>query len=393
MPTISQPWEVAPSRHLGDRKSAIIEYDIDRSGLVTSVGLVAPDPDCLWTLEVGYYEGDWGEQDKTGAWIREPDLTFVPVGTIRSDPRTAQLDDGLVLPKGVERQALVVNQGWVAPWKLVLDEARLSQRKGEDLIAAMYPQRAEKPAWWDSRLKAAREGSKVENPWATPALDQSKNATTSADSSVAATYTSTPTANDLLLAGEGINVIATTFDSISGWTTDVTSIFDYTDGAGVFSKVSAGSEGTVTATGAGGSMYRGLTIMEFSGMATSSVLDKTAANESASSTTMNSGTTATTSQNDEVCVAALAGQVFAGSATLSGTMDNSFTRLQGYDLGYFVGAIGYRIVTTTGAYTVNQATLESMVWSGAIATYKAAVEVRPHVHVLPSAAVHRASSW
>lgn len=194
---------------------------------------------------------------------------------------------------------------------------------------------------------------------------------TSAAASVAATYASTPTQNNLLVAAVWANVL-TTNTTITGWTLAVESVTGSTAANGsvaLFYKVAgAGESTTVTANATGASVMRSQ-IYEYSGVATSSLTDGTSSANSGATTGMTQaaaagGQLATTNANDLL----LAAWGFSGSSTAP-SVDSSFTirqstaRLVSADL----------IVSSTGTYNPTLTwTTTALRSGGVIAAFEAA---------------------
>jgi hypothetical protein len=111
--------------------------------------------------------------------------------------------------------------------------------------------------------------------------------------------------------------------------------------------------------------YHICNVCEYSGLL-SSPLDKTASNIG-SGNTVDSGTTATTTQTNELWVGSLCGG--SGSAGLS-NVTNGFTMLDG--VRFISLSVGFceKIVSTTGSANVSATTAYSPHWAGCIATFK-----------------------
>ena len=127
--------------------------------------------------------------------------------------------------------------------------------------------------------------------------------------------------------------------------------------------VGAGASKDITVNFAGGHNYGAIVnVCEWSGLAISSPVDKTATSPFGSAFV--TGTTPTTSQADELCVGGI------DSAGPESAPTNSFTLLDGtIQQHYLYCSYLYRIVSSTGAYGCG-VTGDS--WSsGAIATFKA----------------------
>lgn len=113
--------------------------------------------------------------------------------------------------------------------------------------------------------------------------------------------------------------------------------------------------------------------LEYSGCDPTSPLDQTATNPTASgaNTTHVTGTTATTSQANEVCVGII--QLAVANATFSGNPTNSFTRVAQLTTPT-TACMLERIVSATGTYGSAQSLTSnvSVSQAGAIATFKEA---------------------
>lgn len=134
--------------------------------------------------------------------------------------------------------------------------------------------------------------------------------------------------------------------------------------------------GTLTLTmdpNAGSAEYMDAVAIEYSGLATSSTLDKTATN-SGTSTNPTSGTTATTSQADELVIAALA--VDSGSGNVGINTPSGYTnRMREQNSSTYIGgSCDEKIVAATGTQSADWGTLliTPTAWSACIAAYKAA---------------------
>lgn len=131
----------------------------------------------------------------------------------------------------------------------------------------------------------------------------------------------------------------------------------------------AGTSVTVNFAGT----YQGgwLDLIEVSGLATSSSLDLTATNHGSGGTTIDSGTTGTTTTANEFWVASLC-EIETAAVTYSAPT-NGFTLLEQGWTSFAQGGLCYKIVSATG--TANVAVTSSAIpfeWAGAIATFKGA---------------------
>ena len=183
------------------------------------------------------------------------------------------------------------------------------------------------------------------------------------DASVTKAWTSTPTAGNLLIAiGRGENNISNA--SISGWTLAVSVQFGSNGYGGIWYKVAGAGEGDVTLDWTSSTATQ-LIISEWSGIA-SGTLDKTAstATTGAGVTSRSSGTTATTTADEELCIAGF----FTGNTTSLQSFSNSFT--DEFSLDTSPAYMASLIVASTGAYETTMSWTTSRVAGGCIATFK-----------------------
>jgi hypothetical protein len=138
------------------------------------------------------------------------------------------------------------------------------------------------------------------------------------------------------------------------------------------------SSDTITVTLSASTTTVVVSVLEFSGLATSSVLDQTASGTggSTSPATASSGTTA---QNDELLIGAFMAVMQPTATTF--TAGASYTAQT--TIGTTVGSndrsliTEYRIVSSTGAYTASGTFGATKTWSAALATYKASAGTTP----------------
>jgi len=204
--------------------------------------------------------------------------------------------------------------------------------------------------------------------------------------SVAATFGASPTENNLLVAcvqtlkngNAGISTPA-------GWTQIFQTINGFADGenrTAMFYKIAGASESsTVTVNASGGADWEscGLVVLEFENIA-ASPLDVSQTNwESGNGLTASTGTTAATSQADEVAVAICA--FMDDDFTIPGTWTGSYTEVWSENITDTGGTsrslcigVAYKILSATGTqnttYTVTVGGAEER--SSGIATFKAA---------------------
>ena len=209
---------------------------------------------------------------------------------------------------------------------------------------------------------------------------------TSTSSSFTVTLSSTPTSGNVLIA-----VIGTYYSSISGSPRTVSSISEtgvtwtkqagqtdsqgsfpgtYTDSEIWLGTVNSGVSTSITITLSGSASSGAVAdVCEYSGIAPSSYLDKTAGT-TGSGTSTSTGTTTATSQASELWIG---GVTVEASATQS-SPTNGFTNLDGAT--YSSTSVSYleKVVSATG--TANSGTtISSNRYAGCIATFKAAYTV------------------
>lgn len=193
---------------------------------------------------------------------------------------------------------------------------------------------------------------------------------TATTSPVAVSWPTATTANNLLLlvlTWQGATS-APTLTPPAGWTlavkhTNVT-------GVAIYYKANASSEsGSVSVTVSNSPRALDMALLEYSGIATSSPLDKTATN-SGGGTVIHSGSTAVTTQASELCIAGLAD---TAAETMS-SPSNSFSIVgqQSATSGDQMGTLE-QIVSSIGAFNTSVLTSTSNPNFGAIATFKGVV--------------------
>ncbi len=160
-------------------------------------------------------------------------------------------------------------------------------------------------------------------------------------------------------------------DSRNTYALDVSGTAASTAHAGLWSALNIGAgANTVTVNPPGNDTYISCVASEYSGVATTSALDRTASN-SGNSTTPTSGTTATTTQAAELVIACLSHN---GSAATGIDLPSGYTNryIQQNNSTYQPGSADELIVASTGAQSASWGTTASNNWFGVIATYKAA---------------------
>lgn len=192
-------------------------------------------------------------------------------------------------------------------------------------------------------------------------------ATSGLGSSLSLAFLSDPTAGNLLVYGSSSND-----DPTSITDTQQTPLKAIDAGASFnwgdiwYSANCVGAATTVTVNGGAG-QNRSLLIAEYSGCATSSVLDKTSSN-SGFGTAMDSGGAVTTDTADELLFL-----LSASESTRSTTFTGSFSELQDTGPGATCsGAIAERIVSATGSYQGTGTLNSNGNWVMCLATFRGA---------------------
>lgn len=144
----------------------------------------------------------------------------------------------------------------------------------------------------------------------------------------------------------------------------------------IFYRENAPASTGITVNYAGAAAEFCLTILEYSGIATSASLDKVAsASDSVGTTTVSSGTTAATVQADELVIALLANRFVTASQsawTNSFTQRHYFTSLGTTNTNNENFSANEKIVAATGTQTTAATLSSARAWAGAIATFKKA---------------------
>jgi hypothetical protein len=189
----------------------------------------------------------------------------------------------------------------------------------------------------------------------------------SGTTSALASFASTPTQGNLLIAYAGTGSETMAGAAISGFTLLIAVKSNTDRGLGIYYKVAGAAESKdVTLTGT--SPCR-LAIEEWSGL-NAVESDKTASTPDSGSTvtSRSSGTTATTTAPDELAVAMLA----PGGSTTGQSWSNGFTQSYGSN-NYFTG---YKVLTSMGAVETTLSWTTARNCGGCIATFKAGMAPR-----------------
>ena len=207
--------------------------------------------------------------------------------------------------------------------------------------------------------------------WAQLTVEQNKSANIRNSTSISATFDTAPTQDNLLVAV--LSTRAASATNPSGWSTAI----DVVNGVNndllrIAYKVAGASESSTVTFTLGAADQSALGIFEVSGNATSSPLDLTASTGRQNNvTSISSGTTATTTQADEILFVGY----YMRETITSPSLDNSFTLVhhEATSGGQDITVVdGHRIVSATGAYESTASWTTSRVAMGAIATFKAA---------------------
>lgn len=202
--------------------------------------------------------------------------------------------------------------------------------------------------------------------YAQPALIQQPTNVANGATSVSVTI-STPAANDLLIAICGARA-SVTITAPSGFSTAKNQ--SGTVSQGIFYKVAAGTESSISCGGGTSSTRWGIHVYEYSAMVASSPLDAVNTTSSTGSgTSASSGTVTTTNANDLL----IAG-VTIGANTSITAWSNSFTAENNFANGGSTSSRGTygasdKTVTSTGSYSTTS-TAGSGSWVGQIAAFK-----------------------
>jgi hypothetical protein len=205
---------------------------------------------------------------------------------------------------------------------------------------------------------------------------------TTTGNSIPVTMGAAPTNGNVLIAVIGLNKDgggAITVSSITQTGVNWSKVVGYNNAATYgdaeiwFGVVGSGASTTATialstSTGNNGGVAN---ISEYSGVATSNYTDKTSTNYGNSGTSVDTGTTATTTQADELWIGAYGGDFSAIYHVLS-SPSNGFTLLDGAGLGIADGLYGYveKIVSAIGTADCSCSTTNAVDgWAGCIATF------------------------
>ncbi|MDP2691064.1 MAG: hypothetical protein Q8O95_01505 [bacterium] len=189
---------------------------------------------------------------------------------------------------------------------------------------------------------------------------------------VSASWASATTAGNLLVAivsfDDGTDITIT--PPAGGWTLAKRQNNTTRIGSAIYYIANAASQSGSKTWGISPSARSAVVMMEYSGIATVSPLDKTASTLGASNT-VSSGTTTATAQNNEVAIAALVTR--ESNDVLSNAPTNGFVQLGEYDGGDNRVTMGIyeKTLTTIGTYGTQDGVNDNEEWVGIIVTFKA----------------------
>jgi len=204
-----------------------------------------------------------------------------------------------------------------------------------------------------ANVQAAKHGSAVSN-------------------AVTVAWTSTPTSGNLLVA-RAIGYAASDGGAITAWTQVDLARYGATTGyVSIFVKIAGASEGSVTVTFTGATTTR-LVIEEWSndtGGWNATPQDQNAHldNTGSTVTSKSTGTTGTTTVNDELSVSVIAW----GNAVTGISWTNSFTASFEHPVGALVFAGAHKVLSSTGTVETTAAWTTARLAGAAIATFKTA---------------------
>lgn len=188
-----------------------------------------------------------------------------------------------------------------------------------------------------------------------------------ASNAVTVSWTSTPTAGNLLIA-RAIGVAATDAGAITGWTQEKSAQYGASTGhVAIFSKIAATGEGSVTVTFTSATTAR-LVIEEWynsdgwvGGDATERVN-----NTGSTVTSRSTGTTGNTAMPDELAVSVIGW----GGAVTGISWSNSFTASFEQPTGSLTFAGAHKVLSATGTQETTASWTTSRLAGAAIATFK-----------------------
>lgn len=197
---------------------------------------------------------------------------------------------------------------------------------------------------------------------------QDATGTGTAASSVSATYATTPTANNLLIAVVGDTDGNLSATAITGWTQADNFSQSITNEAYIFYKVATGAESTTVTASTTAGTTSCMAIYEYTGLVTTSVNDKIIGNGSDSSNTCAIGPTATTTVASELLICC---GFTTGAAVTFSSWSNSFNLRNSVIQTTFGLFVGDQIVSSKAAYSTTLTVSGTVTTtSGIICTFK-----------------------
>lgn len=219
------------------------------------------------------------------------------------------------------------------------------------------------------------------------ALQQSKSVDGGSATSANLTFTSSVLASSLIVVDTRISANGRTItvsDDKGGSYASAFAAINDTNGDDMESFYAMGAAGgstTVTVAISGAATTIRFAITEYSGVATSNAFDKVAT-ATGSSTTPNSGATATTTQSDEVLHGYLDNADSTGAASF--TQGSGYTKQEQLVVtGHLKIGTEYKVVAATGAYSADTTLNISDKWVMAILTFKGAPVGNPLYPSIP----------
>lgn len=178
------------------------------------------------------------------------------------------------------------------------------------------------------------------------------------------TFDSTPTEGNLLVAiGRGTNAVSNA--SITGWTLATSTLVTSAGTMGLWYKVAGAGESKDVVLNWTSSTQIDMSIMEWSGITSTNPLDQIGHTDNTGSavSTRSSGTTPTTTQVDELSIAAFA----MGAAVTAESYTNTYTEQVNNASVLFVAS---KVLSATGAQETTESWTTARLAGGLIATFK-----------------------
>jgi hypothetical protein len=189
-----------------------------------------------------------------------------------------------------------------------------------------------------------------------------KSSGTASTSSVSATFTSTPTSGNFLIAICGARNV--TINQPSGWSTAINESGTPNPSQAIFYKVAGASESSTVTVTTSTTSYLGLQIFEYQNIASVSPVDAT--NSNSGTGTVITTNSVTTSQSPDLIIVG----VTINAATSFSSWTNSFTEQNDFLQTSRTFAGADRIVTSNGAYSTGATAANSAAWRAQIVAFK-----------------------